>query len=183
MWGHHRDMAYSAATANGNPLPGTPVDEAEGCRLMGIPNNCVIRWGNMPSHPWGDYFEQFRHLKRFSFGVSDGGNGTVWEKLEWALELKKKFPNLTGGFLDDFFSSPELHLELPDLKKVADTLRNAQMRLSVVLYSDQNGLKLEYKESTDLCDEVSFWFWNPNVCDTILDSARACRTFIGKEKD
>src|SRR5574344_1644220 len=53
MWGHHADMCSHSAK-KGQKWPGATVDQAEGCRMMGIPNDCVIRWGNKPAHPWGD---------------------------------------------------------------------------------------------------------------------------------
>ena len=61
MWGHHVDSSKRAGScANDLALrksfkwKGPAVDQAEGCRLMGIPNNCVIRWCNLPKYPWGD---------------------------------------------------------------------------------------------------------------------------------
>ena len=105
MWGHHAQMCHKSGFKDGRKWEGPTVEQAEGCKLMGIPNDCFIRWGNMPAHPWGDYIEQFRQVKRFTFGITDGGNGSVWDKLDWAInEIKPAFPNFTGGFLDDFFS-------------------------------------------------------------------------------
>ena len=37
MWGHHPDMS-SRSVAKGAVWPGSAVDQAEGCRIMGIPN-------------------------------------------------------------------------------------------------------------------------------------------------
>lgn len=185
MWGHHKD-GYKHAGYRGSacPWPGPTVEQAEGCRLMGIPNDCVIRWLNKPAYPWGDYFEQFRSLKRFTFGITDGGNGTIWDKLRIATEeLKPQFPNFTGCFLDDYFNSKVLRQNAETLRKVSAKLHENDLRLSVVLYSDQDGFKDEFKEELSLCDETSLWFWKSGNIGTMADRVKCCRDFIGPDKD
>ncbi len=181
MWGHHPE-------SGGIPPSGFPArryaDQAEGCRLMGIPNDCVVRWCDAPRHPWGDYFEQFRALKRFSFSITDGAAGTVYDKMKICFEeLQPKFPNLTGCFLDDFFVDAGLNTGRDELAAIADQVHAHGLRLSVVLYSDQDGLKPEFKSRLDLCDETSFWFWSGGNIPTMADQVRRCREFIGPDKD
>ena len=184
MWGHHSQMCHhSGFKHNGKKWEGPTVEQAEGCKLMGIPNDCFIRWGNMPVHPWGDYVKQFHQLKRFSFGITDGGNGTVWDKLDWAInELKPEFPNLTGGFLDDFFAVKKLTQTEDTVQKIADRLHENDLRLSIVVYSDQDGIKPEFKPYLDLCDETSFWCWHSSNLSKHEDMVRRMRDFIGPDK-
>lgn len=183
MWGHHAEMSKQAVK-KGQTWPGPTVEQAEGCRLMGIPNDCVIRWGNMPKHPWGNYFDQFKSMKRISFGITDGASGTVWDKMKIAFEeLQPKMPNLTGCFLDDYFVSKNLNQSLDDLKKISGQVHERGLRLSVVLYSDQDGLKSHFKPQLDLCDETSYWFWRSANIGTMADSVKRCREFIGPDKD
>ena len=87
MWGHHAQMCHKSGFKDGRKWEGPTVEQAEGCKLMGIPNDCFIRWGNMPAHPWGDYVEQFRQVKRFPFGIGiyDYGRG----KTVIARKIKK----------------------------------------------------------------------------------------------
>ena len=194
MWGHHVDTAKRAAACLHAPVreaafkwPGRAVDQAEGCRLLGIPNNCVIRWCNMPKYPWGDYFEQFKDLKRISFGIHDGGSGTIDEKMRIAFEeLQPRYPNLTGCFLDDYFLSHKDKNYVPDIKKlgeISDAVHAHGLRLSVVAYADQVGLRPEFKPHFGLVDEVSFWFWKGSNIPTMSDQIRRCRDFIGPDKD
>ena len=179
MWGHHSEMSKRS----GGKWPGPTVEQAEGCKLMGIPNDCVIRWGNLPKHPWGDYFEQFRALKRFAFGITDGGNGTVWDKVDWAIrELKPKYPNFTGGYLDDFFALKAYTQSEETVRKIADRLHENGLRLSIVVYSDQNGIKPEYKPYLDICDETTFWCWSSANLTKHEDMVRRMRDFIGAKK-
>lgn len=183
MWGHHHEMCHQS-TKNGARWPGPTVEQAEGCRLMGIPNDCVIRWGNKPVHPWGDYFEQFRSLKRFTFGITDGGNGTVRDKMKWAFEeIKPNFPNFTGCFLDDYFVSKKFTQKTEELARISDEVHAQGLRLSVVLYSDQDGFKPAFSPQLALCDETSLWFWKSANIGTMADNVRRCRDFIGPDKD
>ena len=183
MWGHHAQMCHKSVK-KGSVWPGPAVEQAEGCRLMGIPNNCVVRWGNRPAYPWGNYFEQFKDMKRITFAITDGAAGTVWEKLDIALnELKPTTPNLTGCFLDDFFVEKSLNQKVEDLKIISDRVHAAGLRLSVVLYSDQDGFRPEFKPKLELCDETSLWFWKSSNIATMADNVRRCRDFIGPDKD
>ena len=191
MWGHHADCASRAAACarlKGVDFkwPGRTVDQAEGCKLMGIPNNCVIRWCNLPKYPWGNYFDQFKDLKRVSFGIHDGAKESTEEKMRIAFEeLQPQMPNLTGCFLDDYFLSKKKGY-VPDLKqlgKISDAVHAHNIRLSVVAYADQVGIKPEFKPHFDLVDEVSFWFWKGSNIPTMADQIRRCRDFIGPGKD
>ena len=183
MWGHHPDMS-GKSVAKGKTWPGRAVDQAEGCRLMGIPNNCVIRWGNKPAYPWGDYFEQFKSLKRISFGIADASKGTIRDKMKLAFDvLQPTMPNLTGCFLDDFFRPADIGQKGILLREVSDEVHAHGLRLSVVLYSDQDGFKDEYKRDLEFCDETSLWFWRSASIDTMGDRVKSCREFIGPDKD
>ena len=193
MWGHHVDSSKQAGScANDLALrksfkwKGPAVDQAEGCRLMGIPNNCVIRWCNLPKYPWGDYFDQFKEMKRISFGIHDGGAESTDEKMRIAFEeLQPRYPNLTGCFLDDYFLSKNKDY-VPNLKKlgkIADAVHAHGLRLSVVAYADQVGIKPAFKPHFGLVDEVSFWFWKGRSIPTMADQIRKCRDFIGPDKD
>lgn len=193
MWGHHADSAAFAGAWLKDPArreafkwPGRAVEQAEGCRLMGIPNNCVIRWRNLPKYPWGDYFDQFRGLKRLSFGIHDGGAESIDEKMRIAFEeLQPRCPNLTGCFLDDYFLSPEKDY-IPDVRElgdIADAVHAHGLRLSVVAYADQVGIRPAFKPHFRLVDEVSFWFWKGSSIPTMEDQIRRCRDFVGADKD
>ena len=191
MWGHHASTCECAGAIAGKKKgefvwPGKTVDMAEGCRLMGIPNTCVIRWCGMPTYPWGNYFDQFKDRKRVSFGIIDGAKGSVEEKMRIAFEeLQPKMPNLTGCFLDDYFLSkkPNYVPDISKLEKISAAVHAHGLRLSVVAYSDQAGIKPEFKPHLDLCDEISFWFWKGALIPTMRDRIRRCRDFIGPDKD
>lgn len=182
LWGHHPGCVSHGQ--NGFAPGQVKVDQAEACRLMDVPNDCVIRWCNKPAYPWGNYFDQFKDLKRVSFGIVDGSVGTVHEKMRIAFEeLQPKMPNLTGCFLDDFFINKRLYLEARELAKVADAVHSRGLRLSVVAYFDQVGIKPEHKAHIELCDETSVWMWQSKNLASQADGVKRARDFIGPEKD
>ena len=182
MWGHH--PASVADGKHGFPKEGRYLDQAEGCLSMGIPNDCVVRWCNLPAHPWGNYFEQFRVLKRITFSIMDAARGSVWDKMALAFdELQPAVPNLTGCFLDDFFSNPELTPSEEELVQIADQVHAHDLGLSIVFYADQDGFRPEYRSRLRLCDEISVWFWRGENIAGMADRMRRCRDFIGADKD
>ena len=185
MWGHHAQMCGKSFPKDcRRKWEGPAVEQSEGCRMMGIANDFVVRCANLPSHPWGDYMEQFRSLKRFSFGITDGGNGTVREKMRWAFEeLQPNFPNFTGCVLDDYFRPDDIGQGEVGIEQIAGEVHDRGLRLSIVLYSDQDGLKPEFLRPISFCDEVSYWVWRSANIGTMEDSVRRCRDFIGEQKD
>lgn len=190
MWGHHIDSARDCGhfIAKGQEpfdWTGKAVDQAEGCRLMGIRNNCVIRWRNLPRYPFGDYFAQFRSLERFAFGITDGGAESTREKLRIAIEeLKPAYPNFTGCFLDDYFLQAEEGSppDIKELEEISKTLHKHDLRLSVVAYADQVGLKKEFSDHFGLVDEISLWFWHSANIGKIEDECAKLREIAGKGK-
>ena len=85
---------------------------AEGAFYLNIPNLLLIRSDNLPRLPDSEHgraktsFEQyaisFQPLDRVVWSVvGSGGKGGMAE-LPYVLSLAKKFPNISGIYLDDF---------------------------------------------------------------------------------
>ena len=66
--------------------------------------------------------------------------------------------------------------------KIADRLHENGLRLSIVVYSDQDGIKPAFKPYLDMCDETSFWCWHSKNLGQHEDAVRRMRDFIGPEK-
>jgi len=183
MWGHHKECARSSV-GEGGSWPGESVEQADGCRRMGIPNVCVVRWQDLPKYPCGDYFEQFRTMKRFTFAIGASGQSQSVEKMMRVCfdEIQPRHSNLVGCFLDDFFCDKKLNRDAAQVREIADAVHEHGLRLSVVLYSDQDGLKPEFRERLGLCDETSLWFWKSKNIPSMADQVRRCRDMIGTDK-
>ncbi len=106
LWGQNAG-AHHAAHNNVWNLPGenkmTPI---EGARYFGIPNMCRVVMGNKPEPPFDSEAELLKECDRVVWSLigdaasarTDGGG----DDLDELLRLAKKYPNITGGIMDDF---------------------------------------------------------------------------------
>jgi hypothetical protein len=84
--------------------------------------------------------------------------------------------------MDDFWSGAAKGVTLDKIRPVKDELAVRGMKLCVVLYSDQNGIRPEQKAVLDLCDEVTLWFWHGRNTSDIEARVAKLRGLIGDEK-
>ena len=186
MWGHHAD---SFASMKDDPkeqynLPfDRRIDMADACKEMNIPGCFVVRWRNLPVKAnLPEYMEQFRNTKRIGFSITDSAVESFDEKVRLGFEYADKMPNLTTLIMDDFWSGAGKGSSMEQLARVREGTKARGMKLGVVLYSDANGVKSEFKEVLDLCDEVTFWFWNGKNVGTIEEQVGKLRDLVGAEK-
>lgn len=186
MWGHHPDSFDVAASKgeNYNFPKGRRIDMADACKFMGIEKCCVIRWRGLPAYPYDDYSKQFTNLNEIAWSIVDSGSESFSWKQNEALRLAKIHKNLTTFFLDDFFNGDWKKLSPSDLKEFKARAKkiNPKSRLACVLYADTNGINPEFKPSLEVCDVVSFWFWNGKSLPTMKAKVEELRSLIGKEK-
>lgn len=185
MWGHHADSFASMKGSNEQyNLPyGRRIDMAAACREMGIPGCFVVRWRNLPSKAdLAAYMRQFADTRRVGFSITDSSVEPFEEKVRMGFELADRMPNLTSLVMDDFWSGAAKGADLAKIARVREGTAARGMRLSVVLYSDANGVKGEYKEVLDLCDEITFWFWHGKNVGTIEAQVDRLRDLVGEEK-
>ena len=150
---------------------------------MGIPGCFVVRWTNNPKKAeLPEYMKQFRNMKRIGFSITDSAEESFEEKVRLGFEYADKMPNLTTLIMDDFFSYKGYGLSLDAIREVQRGTSERGMKLGVVLYSDANDIKPEFKSVLDLCDEVTFWFWHGKNVGTIEARVEKLRDLIGSEK-
>ena len=159
------------------------IDMAAACREMDIPGCFVVRWRNLPTKAeLPEYMKQFENTKRVGFSITDSAVESFDEKVRLGFEYADKMPNLTTLVMDDFWSGAAKGADLPKIARVHEKTAKRGMKLGVVLYSDHNGVKGEFKEVLDLCDEVTFWFWHGKNVGTIEAQVAKLRDLIGAEK-
>src|ERR1035437_2289601 len=82
---------------------------AEGSYYLGVPNVIIVqdppnlKWRFEP--PFEQYTLALRPFKRIQWSIVGAGGYTTPEYREQVLELVKGTPNLTGVYLDDFFTT------------------------------------------------------------------------------
>ena len=182
MWGHHPDsmMAINGPLEKHGLSSSNHVDMADGCRLMGIPNVCVIRWKGLPKPPFDAYIRQFAGMREVAWSITDSdGTLSFAAKVDVALAIKRKLPNLTTVYLDDYFQ--KYLRPLDELKAARDKVHAAGMKLAAVMYADVEGLRESDLPSARLCDSISLWFWSPDSFGTMERDVLRAKAFLGED--
>ena len=185
MWGHHADSFASMKGAKEQyNLPfDRRIDMAAACREMHIPGCFVVRWRNLPKKAdLAEYMKQFKDTKRVGFSITDSAVESFDEKVRLGFALADGTPNLTSLVMDDFWSGAAKGVDVAKIARVREGAAARNMKLGVVLYADSNGVKGEYKDVLDLCDEVTFWFWCGKNTGGIVEQVARLKDLIGAEK-
>ena len=185
MWGHHRDSFKALkGTKEQYNLPfDTRIDMAAACKEMNIPGCFVVRWTKNPKKAdLPEYMRQFVDTKRVGFSITDSATESFEEKVRIGFEYADRMPNLTTLVMDDFWSGAARGVDLAKIASVREGVSNRNMKLGIVLYSDNNGVKGEFKDVLDLCDEITFWFWHGKNVGTIEAQVARLKDLVGAEK-
>lgn len=135
---------------------------AEGASYLGTPNLIMVCWQGKPAPPYDQYAIPFRPLRQVVWSVVGSGGETAEREWSAVFDLAARMPNLTGIFMDDFFTSEgdkpaQLSLdELRGLRRRAE-LPGRRLDLWVVLYTHQ--MNRPVQEHLKLCDKVTLWTW------------------------
>ena len=151
----------------GLPAP-SRMTQAEGAFYLGVPNLFMIRSRDRPPMPFDQAAIPLRPLKRVCWSLTGAGGKTSEEEREHALELARRFPNIAGFIMDDFFHrdgsgslSPE---ELQQLRRRL-VIDGKKRDLYVVVYQRQ--LELPIREHLEHCDKITFWTWSSENLDRL----------------
>ncbi|MBN2133126.1 MAG: hypothetical protein JW741_26735 [Sedimentisphaerales bacterium] len=141
---------------------------AEGAFYLGVPNLLMIRYQGEPVMPFDSYAISFRPLKRVVWSLTGASGETSDEERKHVLDLARRFPNIAGFVMDDFFQGDgrgalapeqlrELHSQL--------TVDSVKRDLYVAVYEHQ--LELPIQSHLDYCDKITFWTWKSGDLDRL----------------
>jgi hypothetical protein len=153
----HAEGAYKQEWGLPRTSRMTPV---EGAVYLDVPNLLFIRYGDNPPMPFDQYAIAFRPMKRVVWSLVGAGGQSHDEETKHVLDLARRFPNIVGFVMDDFFrknGSGSLSVEqLKDLRSrlLIDGKRHD---LYVVLYQHQ--LDMPVTGHLEFCDKITFWTW------------------------
>lgn len=194
----------------GNYRGGSRMTPAEGAFYLGVPNLLLIRNHDRPELPGGQQwrakttFEQyaisFEPLDRVVWSVvGSGGKGGMGE-LYPVIELAKKYPNISGIYLDDFIvdckRQPDGRLvgrpalqpaELEAARKAMGSLKRP-MEIWVTLYSHEllpnhpgyRGCDPPLANFLHLFDVLTLWTWNSEELPKLDESLAALEAVAPK---
>lgn len=161
---------HDAGANNGQySLPTTSrMTPAEAAFYLDVPNALMIVYGDKPEPPFDQLSIAFRPLKNVVWSIIGDSSSTRNDKatdIEEVTRLASKFPNITGGMMDDFFHPKNAKGEIArystgEIAAFREQLHKAAhgLDLWVVLYS--HNLDLPVQEHINNCDVVTFWTWS-----------------------
>jgi hypothetical protein len=189
LWGHGRqcdNVKGKPLDLRGRPRIST-ISLAEAARYMGIPNICRIALETVESPPFDEEAAACQDLRQIVWSVLGCGVIDARNDLDEVLRLAQKYPNVTGGIMDDFFptANPEKMTKYPPavLAKFADRLHHELERrldLWVVVYSSD--FQYPIKPYLDPCDVGTIWTWNSDDLVHLEETYRQMRVVWGEER-
>ncbi len=136
----------SDALERGDVRGGSRMTPAEGAFWLGVPNLLLIRSHDLPRLPGGQAwrartdFEQyataFQPLDQVVWSVVGSGGKGGMNELHPVLSLAKKYPNLSGVYLDDFIIDANRQADGSTVGRPAltpDELKRAREQMKMVL--------------------------------------------------
>ena len=198
MWGHDTGVYDGPDMTYGIPVS-EPITMAEAVRQMGVPNVCVIRWGDPPKvfepqSPRLEYLAQFEGVKRFTWAIANNKDPVYGKMRKFVPGLLDRCPNMIGFDLDDFFRA---HL-LPDGIRTANGVEmsllgalsvaeleelRAEMRaygrpldLRMTIYTKD--VRPEIVPLARLADSVALWTWDGGDLTSLEKNFRKYRALL-----
>ena len=194
---------------------GSRMTPAEGAFWLNVPNLLLIRSHDQPRLPGGESwraktsFEQyaisFQPLDRVIWSVvGSGGQGGVGE-LNPVLQLAKRFPNVSGIYLDDFIVDAKPQPDgtvmgrpalLPaELKRTREQMKSVgkPMEIWVTLYTHEickprktasptyRGCDPALSGFLDLFDVLTLWTWNSDELAALEENLTALEKIAPKK--
>jgi len=146
------------------PLPpGHQMTTFEAASYLGIHNALFVVQANFPEPPFDSYARTLLPLKRVVWSIL-GDSTSNRTDLDEVLRLAERFPNITGGIMDDFFRHPKregpvARYTLEEIEQFRARLHRAArpLELWVVIYAHQ--LAMPTDEYLERCDAITFWSW------------------------
>jgi hypothetical protein len=204
----------NASLEAGGVHGGSRMTPAEGAFWLNVPNLLLIRSSDLPPLPSKEKgrtktsFEQwaisFQPLDRVVWSVVGSGGKGGMSELPHVMWLAKKYPNISGIYLDDFIidakpqadgrlaGRPALH---PDELKSARQQMKAvgrPMEIWVTLYTHEicpprkttspgfRGCDPPLAKFLDLFDVLTLWTWNANELPALEENLAALEAIAPK---
>ena len=189
---------------------GSRMTPAEGAFYLDIPNLLLIRASNLPTLPgkqqgraktsFEQYAISFQPLDRVVWSVVGSSGKGGMNELPYVLSLAKKFPNISGIYLDDFIidakkqadgrivGRPALtRSEVESARKKLKSL-GRPMDIWVTLYSHEllpkhagyRGCDPPLADFLDLFDVLTLWTWNSKELPQLEESLEALEAVAPK---
>ncbi len=191
----------------GDVRGGSRMTPAEGAFWLGVPNLLLIREHETPRLPnleswrakttFEQYAISFQPLDRVVWSVVGSGGKGGMNELPPVLALAKKYPNITGIYLDDFIIDAQKQpdgrlagrpaLQPVELKRARQQMKTVgrPMDVWVTLYTHEinpsrkiaapgfRGCEPPLASFLDMFDVLTLWTWNSDEIPLLEDNLAA----------
>ena len=205
----------NSSLESGGVRGGSRMTPAEGAFWLNVPNLLLIRSSNLPRPPGGEpwraktSFEQyaisFQPLDHVVWSVVGSGGKGGMQELSPVIQLAKKFPNISGIYLDDFIVDVKKQPDggiagRPALKPAELTQAREQLKavgrpmdIWITLYTHEicpprkttspgfRGCNPPLAEFLDLFDVLTLWTWNADELPALEDNLAALEAMAPKD--
>jgi hypothetical protein len=204
----------NASLESGGVRGGSRMTPAEGAFWLNVPNLLLIRSSDLPPLPGKEQgrtktsFEQwaisFQPLDRVVWSVIGSGGKGGMSELPHVIWLAKKYPNITGIYLDDFIIDAKKQADgsiagrpaLPpdELKSARRQMKSVghPMEIWVTLYTHEicpprkttspafRGCDPPLAKFLDLFDVLTLWTWNADELPALEENLAALEAIAPK---
>jgi len=189
IWGHEAGSHNNQYLLQGL----SRMTPAEGAYYLDVPNLIMVRYEGKPAPPFDQHAMALTPLKRVVWSIVGAGGKTEVNEVEAVVDLAKRFPNICGVQMDDFFrrkpdEAGRIAVYFPDelntMRKQL-ILDNRRLDIWVTLYTHDLGLP-NLGEYLKQCDVVTYWTWRAEELSTLEQSmdrleqlCPTCRKVLG----
>jgi len=162
IWGHEAGSHNNQYALKGL----SRITPAEGAFYLGVPNLLMVRYDGKPVPPFDQHALALSPLERVVWSIVGAGGQTEAQEVDMVLNLARRFPNVCGVIMDDFFrDKPDeggriAVYTIDDLKAIKGRLfvDGRRLDLWVTLYTHNLNL-LNIEKHLEQCDVVTYWTW------------------------
>lgn len=202
LWGHGRQCDnIKGQKVNFRGRPGIScVSTAEAARIMGISNICRIVVEPAEQPPYDEEIEEAADMRQIVWSILGSGVMDSRNDLEEVIRLAKKYPNIVGGIMDDFFPgannqkakiyTPEV---LRDFRKKLHNEAGRELDLWIVVYNwdvnyetnpyfDFDYKNFQVKPYLDECDVATLWMYDAEELPKLEETYTKMRAVWGYDR-
>jgi hypothetical protein len=190
IWGH-----VEGSHNNQYGLQGTSrMTPAEGAFYLNVPNIIMVAYQSakepgkmLPSPPYDPYLISFRPLDRVVWSIVGAGGVTSKADLEMVGQLARKYPNIVGVQMDDFFRETfdggrTGSLTPQELDYVQSQLKGGERKLGLWVTLYRHDLEYDLSAYLSKVDVVTFWTWKGKDLERLEEGFGKCEQAAPKAR-
>ena len=177
----HLESSHNHYTKHNSSI--TPEEFAEEYQ---IENAFLVSYGGNITPPFEPFAERMKDLRNIKWSILGNSTDPLPESplgfAEEIIELSKKYPNITGGVIDDFYAPVRLKRFPPEvLRAIQKRLAENGLDFWGVLYESHIYMD-DVKKYYDCFDGITFWIWEQEHIDQLEENLNQFFTLFPEKR-